>query len=165
MDVQKKTIPTTDVSVQTEGVIPQWKMRHNCNCNDSIKATCAQVSTACGISTEMILVTVKTNCKTLYNYLYYLNIKEATTDWNDINVHQPKRPRIKKDYEINRAVSPSVKMISEYKQALQVQLYVAVALLNKDECIKVTLNFETTSRNSTDGQWPSLVLHFSNEKR
>ena len=56
-------------------------------------------------------------------------------------------------------------MISEYKQALQVQLYVAVALLNKDECIKVTLNFETTSRNSTDGQWPSLVLHFSNEKR
>ena len=37
----------------------------------------------------------------------------------------------------------------------------AIALDNKSENLKVTLHYDTTSRNCIDGEWPSLILNFS----
>lgn len=56
------TPATIDASVQTSSdFAAKPKIRVNRNCTDSIKSTCAQVSTACGLSVEMSLHCCK-NC-------------------------------------------------------------------------------------------------------
>ena len=64
-------------------------------------------------------------------------------------------------------VLPSAKTIVEYKhlQATQEERDSAIALLNKPDSVVVTLHFDTTSRNSIDGEWPSLILIFSDGQR
>ena len=59
------TIPTCNASLQTEDIIVQPKIRLHCKCTESIKLTCAQVSTACGLSVETAHIAVQTTCKTL----------------------------------------------------------------------------------------------------
>ena len=38
----------------------------------------------------------------------------------------------------------------------------AAMLLKKDSNTKVTIHFDTTSRSNIDGEWPSIILQFSN---
>ena len=45
--------------------------------------------------------------------------------------------------------------------ASQVEQDAALALLTKVCPVKLTLHCDTTSRNSTDGEKPSIILHFS----
>ena len=76
---------------------------------------------------------------------------------------QSKRPVSKADYQKYKYVLPSAQTIANYKylQASEIECDAAVALLDKNETVKVTLHYDTTSRNSIDGEWPSLILHFS----
>ena len=57
----------------------------------------------------------------------------------------------------------SARTISDYKQMLasQVEQDAAVALESKDENVKSTLH-DTTTRNTIDGEWPAIILCFSN---
>ena len=50
-------------------------------------------------------------------------------------------------------------------QAAQEERDAGVALFRKDAGTKATLHFDTTSRNNIDGEWPSLILNFSNTQR
>ena len=56
----------------------------------------------------------------------------------------------------------SGKTISDYKylQVSQAESYVALAMLSKDDNVKITLHYGTTSRNPIDGEWPSIVINF-----
>ena len=37
----------------------------------------------------------------------------------------------------------------------------AIHLLNKESNAKATVHFDSTSRSSIDGEWPSLIIIFS----
>ena len=47
-------------------------------------------------------------------------------------------------------------------QASQAERDGAIALWSKDENVKSTLHYDTTTRNTIDGQWPAIILYFSN---
>jgi len=53
------------------------KIRINRKCTEAIKSTCAQVSTACGLSVEMSRIAVQTTCLALYHHNFYLNASDA----------------------------------------------------------------------------------------
>ena len=46
-------------------------------------------------------------------------------------------------------------------QASQVERDAGLALLNKPNDVKTTLHYDTTSRCHIDGEWPSIILNFS----
>ena len=76
------TISTKDASVQTEMSLEKTKLRINRKSTETIKSTCAQVSTACGLSVEMAPISVQTTCKALYQHEYYLNVEDATKNYS-----------------------------------------------------------------------------------
>ena len=47
-------------------------------------------------------------------------------------------------------------------QASQAERDGAIALWSKDENVKSTLHYDTTTRNTIDGEWPAIILYFSN---
>ena len=60
-------------------------------------------------------------------------------------------------------VLPSARTISDYKQmqASQVERDAAMALGSKPDDVKSVLHYDTTLRNKIDGEWPSIILSFS----
>ena len=60
----------------------------------------------------------------------------------------------------------SVCTIADYKhlQVSEIECDAGVALAKKESSIKVTLHYETSSKNSIDGEWPSLILNFSDKQ-
>ena len=77
---------------------------------------------------------------------------------------KPCPPVSARDYESYGYVLPSARTISDYKQMLasQVERDAAIALWSKDENVKSTLHYDTTARNTIDGEWPAIILYFSN---
>ena len=61
-------------------------------------------------------------------------------------------------------VIPSARTIADYKQiqAPEMETMAARALYMKKPNIKAFVHFDTTSRSSIDGEWPSIILRFSN---
>ena len=117
--LSRMTIPTCDASVQTEGIIVQPKIRLHRKCTESIKSTCNQVSTACGLSVEMACTAVQTTCKALYKHEYFLNIEEVPNDQRDEDFEPvPKRPKkpLTKEYCNEFAyVLPSARTTADHK--------------------------------------------------
>ena len=112
------TRPTCDACVQTEDIIVQPKIRLHCKCTESIKLTCAQVSTACGLSVETAHIAVQTTCKTLYKHEYFLNIEKVPNDQSDEDFETvPKCPKklVTKDSDEFATVLPSACTIAHYK--------------------------------------------------
>ena len=112
------TRPTCDACVQTEDIIVQPKIRLRCKCTESIKLTCAQVSTACGLSVETAHIAVQTMCKTLYKHEYFLNIEKVPNDQSDEDFETvPKCPKklVTKDSDEFATVLPSACTIAHYK--------------------------------------------------
>ena len=117
---------------------------------------------------------MKTVAKHLYQHGFYLSIHESSGN-DDSREPNRKRRRIdnkpnpvkKEDYKNYKHVLPSARTITEYKQlqASQEERDSALALLNKETMVKVTLHFDTTSRNHIDGEWPSIILNFSDKQR
>ena len=115
--VSRKTAPTKDASIQVCSLVPQPRICVNLNCTESVKATCAKVSTDCGVSAETVRQAVKTICKNFNNHDFYLSIEETQDD--TLEVYQPepkcfKKSMTKKDYESYEFVLPSAKTISDY---------------------------------------------------
>ena len=118
----------------------------------------------------MARIAVKTTCKALYEPEYFLNIEEATKGTEgtlEPAAKRSKRPLSKEDYQNYECVLPSAKTVSDYKhlQASEVECDAAIALIDKNKNVKVTLHYDTTSRNSIDGEWPSLILNFSDQQK
>ena len=129
----QSTKSVTTVGVQTEPVKPDKpKLRVKRKiCTDKIKATCANASSACGVSVKMSQQGVKTIFKELYEHVY-LSAAEAC---KSASLEQPpskKRcpPESARDYESYEYVLPSARTISDYKQmqASQLEQDAAVAL-------------------------------------
>ena len=79
-----------------------------------------------------------------------------------------KKPPVNAEQLIQyKNVLPSVKTIVEYKQlqAAQEETDTALAIINKSPGVKITLHYDTTSRNNIDGEWPSLIMNFSDGQR
>ena len=76
-------------------------------------------------------------------------------------------PSSKEDYIPYQNVSPSAKTLNECKLLLVVQeeAEAANALFNIPESVKCTLHYDTTSRGKIDGDWPSIMFSFSNNRR
>ena len=49
-------------------------------------------------------------------------------------------------------------------QASQVERDAALALISKTDDTKSMLHYDTTFRNSIDGEWPAIILSFSDEE-
>ena len=74
----------------------------------------------------------------------------------------------KKEYELKyKNVLPSWKVIIKYEemQASQEERDAALALYQKSADARVTLHYDSTTRDCIDGEWPSLVLAFSDKPR
>ena len=100
-----------------------------------------------------------TVCKCLYKHEFCLSQSDTKAS-SDIDDDPPKTCNcLDLTY-----VLPSAQTISDFKQmqVSQVERDAALALLTKISPVKSTLHYDTTFRNSTDGEWPSIILHFSN---
>ena len=163
--VSRKTAPTKHASIQVCSPVLQPRIRVNRNCTELIKATCAKGSTVCSVSAETARQAVKTVCQNVYNHDFYSSIEEALDDTPEVCEPEPnrfKRTMTKKDCESYEFVLPSAKTLLDHKylQASQTESDVALAMVNKVDDVKITLHYNTISRNSTDGGWPSTVINF-----
>ena len=144
-----------DISIQTDPAVPDRpKLRINKRiATDTVKSTCAHLSSNCGISVETSRKALQIVCKELYSHDIYLSSKEQ----------QEQEPQSKKSHTY---VVPSSRTINEYKQiqASEMEKDAAVALLKKNNQVKATLHFDSTGRSSIDGEWPSIILTFSNKE-
>ena len=69
-----------------------------------------------------------------------------------------------KEFNPNHVTTiPSVKTITDYKQlqASEIEKEAANQLFNKNENSKVIIHFGTTGCSSTGGEWPSIILSFT----
>ena len=91
-------------------------------------------------------------CSHLYEHEFYLSPHAATG-----------QKETEANYNKYEYVLPSARTISDYKQmqASQAERDAAVALYQKGEDVKATLHYDTTSRSCIDGEWPAIILYFS----
>ena len=156
------------MGVQLEPVKPEKpKLRAKRKiCTDKIEATCANVSSVCGMPVEMTQKAVKTVCKELYKHDVYLSAAEGCklASLEQPPSKKPSPPVSARDYKSYDYVLPSARTISDYKQmqASQVEQDAAIALWSKDKNVKSTLHYDTTTRNTIDSEWPATILYFSN---
>ena len=130
-------------------------------CSDNSKATCANLSSVCGLSVDKSRKAMQIVCKDYYDDEVYLSKKEAMEAVEKSSNGEPPSKKLKSDKLLH--VLPASKTISNYKhmQASQVERDAGLALMNKPEDIKSILHYDTTSRSCIDGGWPSIILNFS----
>ena len=82
------------------------------------------------------------------------------------DVKQP-TPVTTTDYKPYENVLPTTKTINDHKHQLVIQheKEASTALFNVQEGTKVTVHYDTTQRSRIDGEWPSLILIFSDKRR
>ena len=152
-----------DNGVQTEKcTVDRPKLRVNKKyTTDEIKSTCAKLSSVCGVSVEMSRKIVQIVCKTLYSHDVYLSTEEQLAEESDNSSKEPASNASM--YDNHTYVLPSTRTIADYKQlqASEMERDAGLNLLNKDEKIKATVHFDTTSRSSIDGEWPSIIIILS----
>ena len=104
------------------------------------------------MSIEMTCITVKTTCKS-----------ERDRDASQLSAKRPKHPYSKEEFAKYEDVLPSVQTVADYKhlQTSQVECDASLAMQNKKRNMKVTLHYDSTTTNSIDGEWPSLISCFS----
>ena len=168
----------THQQIQTDKVIlDQPEIRGVRKCTGDIKRTCTQVSIECGISLEKSRKAVQVVARELYNHEYRLeplilqNIVESQVPGASENCEPPpKRRAIKWTSDLKdryRWAIPSRRVLIDWKhlQATEAEIAAAIALFHKQEDVTVTLHYDTTSRNSIDGEWASIILNFSDMRQ
>jgi len=147
--------------------LPKLEIRKVRKTTEEVKNSIATVSVRAGVSVPKACIAVQAVCEKLYNHKYYLSPPLPTIEEADeTTVPTSKRPRTSDDYKVYKDVLPFVKTVNEYKhkKALDREIHAAGLLLEKDESTKSTLHFDSTRRSRIDGEWPSLVLNFKNDK-
>ena len=175
----RKILPGIDIGTQYDSFACP-KIRKTRDCTTKIKATCAQVSVNCNISSEASRVAVKTVCDGLYNHKFYLSKEEAIANDPSLEEYRSEDPKPAKrlrskekvpltqnDYKVYKNILPSARTVNDFKQVLAIQheQEAASALRTIKEGTKVTLHFDATSRSKIDGDWPALILIFSDKQR
>ena len=156
--LSRMIIPSCDASVQTEDIIVPPKTRIHHKCTEPTKSTCVQVSTAFGLSVEIAFTAIQSTCKALYKHEYFLNIEEVPNDQSDEDFEpvpkRPKKPVTKEGCKEFSYMLPSACTFADCKhlQASKIECDAGVPLAKKEISINVTLYYDTTSRNSTDGE-------------
>ena len=166
---------TRSIAVQTELKYdcPPMRKRSRSNsriCSVESVSTCATVSSVCGVSPETARLAVKTTVKGLIGKELYLSRQERQLKNPEHVCNQTSCPNSASKNNSPSTCShydnvlPSSSTIREYKQlqASQVEQRAALALLNKSPSVKSTLHYDTTSRSSIKGEWPAILLNFSN---
>ena len=178
----RATVPRTDVGTQVEDyVVPRKPIRAVKNCSIESKETCAQLSVQCGLSVEMSRLAFIIVCKYYFNIEYYLTVDDARDNRSSLTHSAPSQkstaedePPTKKrvlssktDYIDYQYVVPSAKTISSMKQfqSIEQERQAALALQSKPPNVKTTLHFDTTTRSTIDGDWPAIILIFSDGQR
>ena len=164
----RTSCPGVDASTQTETLIIRPKLRINKRvCTDEIKNTCALLSSTCGVSNEMARKIVQLVAKELYGHVFYLTADEQLVDEEeesgDQTVDVSKTDDKPKDLTY---VISSARTNSDHKQILaSEQESEGACTLDKHDpntsASKSIFHFDTTSRNNIDGEWPSIILRFT----
>ena len=106
----------------------------------------------------------------------------STSSSSPLSIKPPKRSRLSsftlseaaknlphttEEWKIYEFVLPSTRTLTDHKQfkAVQHENQAAMALYTKPDNIKSILHFDATSRSKIDGDWPSLILVFSDNRR
>ena len=181
--ITRSTISKEHAATQTESINPLRKpIRAIRNCSSESKETCAQLSVQCGLSVEMARLAFVIVCQYYFGVEYYLNVDDARecrsslapSSCKDRHGNSEEEPPVKKrllssktDYIDYKYVVPSSKTISAMKQyqSIEQERQAALALLSRPSDVKTTLHYDTTSRSTIDGDWPALILVFSNNER
>ena len=155
-----RKIPGIDMGTQYDSFACP-KIRKTRDCTTKIKATCAEVSVYCNISTELSRVAVKTVCDGLYGHKFYQSKTEAIDNDPSLEEYRSEDPKpakrlrpkekvplTKNDYKVYENVHPSARTVNDFKQVLAIQheQEAASALRTIKEGTKVTLHYDTTSR-------------------
>ena len=173
------TATTADFSIQHDSTGAHPKILKILNCTNKIKS---EVSVKCKISNQASLVAVQTVCNSIYGHEYYLTKEEAIE--NDPSLEElrsesttpksPKRSKSKekptvahttKEWKVYEHVLLREKTLDNHKHVLAIQhkKEAATALYQIQPDTKVTLHFDIMLRNKIDGNFPSLVLIFSDK--
>ena len=146
-----------DTAIQTDDVqVDRPKLRIKKRASTSqIKSTCAQLSSVCGISVETSRKTVQIVGRCLYSHQFYLSAEEQIEN-EGVEMKTS-------TYDDHSYVIPLARTILEWKllQASEIEKDAATALLNKKPEVKAIMHFDSTGRSSIDGEWPSIILRFS----
>ena len=187
-------VATEDISVQFDS-FPKKRIRMIRDCTNEVKATCVAISVNCNLSTEMSRLAFQTICSKQYGHDYFLSADEAIEKDPSLAAYReenqkdvsfvveptsstPRRPKSSKakykargnskdDYKVYENVIPSARTLNDFKQVLAIQheQSAATALNEIAPSVKVTLHYDTTSRSNIDGDWPALILIFSDRQR
>ena len=181
----RSTAATAEVGIQCEGNVTRPKIRSARNCTKKVKSTCTEVAVKCYVSNQTARVAFQTVCSSFYGHEYYLtkedaierdpDLKELRTE-SSTEPKPPKRSKTKEkssiphtttEWKAYQNVIPSTRTLNDHKHVLAIQHEkdAAVTLNNIPEGTKVTLHYDTTSRSQIDGDWPALILIFSNGRR
>lgn len=155
-------VPQCSVSSQVD-VNFTPNIRNNRNLTDKIKITLALACVDAGITPEQSRKAFKSIAKNFFGAEYYLDANEVPkSDQNENDEKENDPKKFKSDfYEF---VLPSYRTVCDTKHslALNQERNVALTLLEKQEDIKVSAHFDTTSRGFLNYEWPSLILELSN---
>ena len=152
-----------DVGIQTETTMsdrPSLRINKWIS-TENIKNACALASTSFGVSAEISRRMVKVIAKELYGHNFYLTPEEqAEGEGIEMTAEQKSNPSIRD----RMYVIPSARTITEHKQLLasETETEAAIALLEKSSDVKAIVHFDKMSRNNIDGDWPTIILRFSN---
>ena len=146
--------------IQTDKVnIEQPEIRGKRKLTDEIKRTCTQVSIECGISLEKSHKAVQVVSRELYNHEYLLDrpLENQVESHDASGTESSKRRSLKWDAAMSEQykwVLPSRQTLIDWKhlQATQSETEAAISLFQKQDDVYVTLHYDTTSKNSIDGE-------------
>ena len=148
----------------------------------AVKTACVNLSVKFKMSAEMSRVAVQTVSKNPYDHNYFLSKDEAIERDPSLSEYkQDNHPSIKRqkldfpnkqvskslsEYKPYKNVLPSTKTINDYKLtlAIQAEKEAATALYNMPDDWN-QLHFDSTQRSKVDGDWPCLILIFTNNLR
>ena len=155
----------------------QPDIRNVRNLTDECKDAIATVSYRAAVSIPKARIAVKATVEKLCGWVYHLDPPPLETIWEEGEEHAKKCPRIdgdekpgaprnKEQYERYKNVLPSAKVSAQFKhkKALYQEIHAAEALVSKASTTKVTLHFDTTTRSRIDGEWPSIIFNFLDDK-
>jgi hypothetical protein len=189
----RQTKSTNNFAMQFDyvgGTRPSIRGVRNFTCK--IKDTLCEISVKCNLSNEAARHVFQTVCSSFYGHAYYISKEEAIENdpalakykSSDDVAHPPPHkisrtttlstaqaakltPHSLEDWRVYEFVLPSSRVQVDYKQskAIHQEKEAAMALYSKPNNVKSTLHYDTTSRSQIDGDWPALILIFSDKRR
>ena len=137
-------------------------------CTDRSKIAIAAVSTRCGISVQKARVAVQATCEHMYGHKYLIEKANSVVDEPPTKRAQSAWPLVSAaDYVDYKFILLSTRTVTDFKLSLaaQEEANAAQALRDLADDVRVTVHYDTTTRNNIDGEWPSLILVFSDARR